>query len=1002
MDTVEIAGIKVPRFSGTEPYIFPSTLVETETVTANLRKILYPLLDSLPVLLVGDAGVGKNALVYHINFLRNKPTLRFSFNEDTLPEDLIGSYRIDPTGKGFLWENGPITEALQTGTSFVADEMNLTSPLILKRFASIFEARYLDLLEGSGERVFAKNGFDFVGTQNPQEGFEGRKPLPIELTKHFAVVYMDPYSPDELQFIFKKLYPSLEEELIKKCIRFCLESDRAILLGNIGKGDLEKYHFNMRTLKKLFSRFQHFKTIDEEICKQQLYSLFIQPFRKKEDRTSQEELAKSIFQTSFTEEKIFPSFSIANNEVAFSEFTIKTENESKSLALVKSNPLPGPIRKMVREIAVANLNQENILIEYREDQSIEAFLPILTDFLGKEIKTIYMSKGIHTSDILGSLKPTSANLVDWIDGPLTSAIKEKKSILLKGLESCGAELVEKLNMLTDDAKSITLPPESGFSRPITLAETSVVFATKTMRVSKTTPTISRAFRNRFTPILFPELEDKVSLQEILEFYLPQKVSDLFIEFHLKVKDLSNKRVIGSSNLSPYNFGVSNLLQWKNHVYNYNAPDVKEILFRGGCIAYTNQISDSKERKELERILDFILQGVSVDSELFEKIEEKKKTFTKSSDVIRKPWWDPELHKRDPITGKAEKKNSGKELKKGQEINTPPTGGTQKEGADAWYGSETQGNGGQGEPAGGGGAWGYRTEELYQQFLKKRKILWDYSIQVTLEEFKKEFGSSLESVEMNLERLFDPEIDITRLYKREGLRVDARKFIAFQSGKGDSKIFDKTIIDKNEEKLKGVEIAFLLSKCRRIFNFDYSISTITAIVSSSYILQNHDVKFSIHTFSDLHNTKKTINLNTLKKQDEDFSGKKEEEVFYSLVKNWQGDTISDYQILEDAGQFFSNEAQTKIIVLISDFRGQRAKTYPEDELASFDTKKLKESLKHLENRNIVTLGVGMGSRYHASSIFHDHLQITEENFYNMPNLLGSKLSSLILTHHTMRN
>ncbi|MBE8432574.1 hypothetical protein IQB77_23140, partial [Leptospira interrogans serovar Pomona] len=127
------------------------------------------------------------------------------------------------------------------------------------------------------------------------------------------------------------------------------------------------------------------------------------------------------------------------------------------------------------------------------------------------------------------------------------------------------------------------------------------------------------------------------------------------------------------------------------------------------------------------------------------------------------------------------------------MNTPETGGQMKEGADAWYGQDTRGNKGQGEPAGGGGAWGYRTEELYKQFLAKRKILREYTIQVSLKEFKEVFGQSLEEIELNLDRLFDPEIDITRMYRMEGNRIDARKYISFLSGRGDSKVFDRTII-----------------------------------------------------------------------------------------------------------------------------------------------------------------------------------------------------------------
>ncbi|NYN87122.1 hypothetical protein GPV38_24520, partial [Salmonella enterica subsp. enterica serovar Typhimurium] len=62
METVKIAGLNVP-VSKFNPGSLGSDLVETDSTVRNLSNILYPLLEGKPVLLVGDAGVGKNALI---------------------------------------------------------------------------------------------------------------------------------------------------------------------------------------------------------------------------------------------------------------------------------------------------------------------------------------------------------------------------------------------------------------------------------------------------------------------------------------------------------------------------------------------------------------------------------------------------------------------------------------------------------------------------------------------------------------------------------------------------------------------------------------------------------------------------------------------------------------------------------------------------------------------------------------------------------------------------
>ena len=60
------------------------------------------------------------------------------------------------SGNGFEWINGPIVNAIASGYTFVADEMNLCSPNVIKRFATVYESNYIDLMEGDGTESKAK------------------------------------------------------------------------------------------------------------------------------------------------------------------------------------------------------------------------------------------------------------------------------------------------------------------------------------------------------------------------------------------------------------------------------------------------------------------------------------------------------------------------------------------------------------------------------------------------------------------------------------------------------------------------------------------------------------------------------------------------------------------------------------------------------------------------------------------------------------------------------
>ncbi|MEM7179931.1 MAG: AAA family ATPase [Spirochaetota bacterium] len=1006
MESVNIAGISVAKQQNqTGIPIFPSNFIETDTSRKNLQNILYPLLENYPVLLVGDAGVGKNALIYHINYKRNHPTVRFSFNEDTLPEDLIGSYRLLMNGSGFEWVNGPLIEAISKGTSFVADEMNLTSPAVIKRFATVYESSYIDLLEGNGSRVVARPGFNFIATQNPAEGFEGRKSLPYEITRNFAVVYIDEYPPDEIFYILQKLYPELQESLIQACIQITIDTERQVTKGELGKTDLEKYHFNLRTLKKICKRLSFYDSNDKSVVFREVSNLYLEPFRSTQDREKQKDtIAKQLgFASDITTTET--NFFIREGSLYCNDKTLDLAKEEQSKSLLSSLPMTKKIRIFLEKVVTAIQMKENILLEYSEEDDINFLIPLLTGITGQEVEFVNLSRGIHTSDILGSLKPVSEGQIEWIDGPLTRGVRNDKIVAITALEAAGAELIEKLNMLLDDARALSLPPESGEKQPLELQQNSVIFAWKLFRKTKSTPTISRAFRNRFSAFIFPKLDDKDSLKEILEFYLSESaLCDIMLEFHGKIKTLANKRTIGSANIAPYVFGLSNMIRWKDHILHNNTEDREtflEVVKKGAMIYYINQISDPKERQDLQKMIAHAVDHGVFPDDLFQKIEDKKKTYTISTDIEKKRWWDPKLHKREPNTGKARLKNSGNPLKKGIEINTPETGGNTKEGPDAWYGRDTRGNKGQGEPAGGGGAWGYRTDELYKQFLAKRKVLWDYSIRVSRKEYQEVFGRQLEEVELNLEKLFDPEINITRTYRQEGKRIDTRKYIAFKNGRGDTKVFDKTIIDKKDEKLKGVEIVFLVSKARRIFNFEFSIAVLSALITSSYILNQHNVRFAVHTYSDRFNRKDKIDLHCIKNYDEEYDENKEEEMFNALCVDWQGDSIYEYLLLENCERYFTQESSTRIVIMISDFRGQRGKLNMADEIHSSENQKLKNEIIKNSNKSYIFLGIGMGSRNLAEHIFPDSVHIHSDNFANMPNLLGTQISRLLLTHHNNR-
>ena len=1115
-DFVEIAGIRVPRLSKDAGWIPETQLVLTPTTRRNLQKILPPLLHGHNILLIGDAGVGKNALLYYINTLRSCPTVRYSFNEDTLPEDLVGAYRIDPLTKNFIWSDGPLSYALRQGASFVADEMNLSSPELLKRFYSVFTDRYLQLLEGDASILRAQAAFNFVATQNPAQNFAGRKDLPREIRKYFSCIYIDPYTLAEQADIIKGLFPSLSKAEVDALVQINNEIEGLVIQCKVGGDDLEHYHFNLRNLKRLAKRLSDKK---EKYWESELGDIYLAPFRHREERELAAQklshiLAKQLsYACDFSDFLNTPEPKTSNSgresinssalyaeaadpsvdkqkEAHIEEAPLGIHADSKERKIYIGRacleflgakdadfkkaleeacalfpPLPQTL-KTLEAIACAIAQKENILLESIADVEAEDYVYFFSRLLGRPLQVITLSRGMHTSDIIGALKPRSKSinfretsetlesaaqkeqtpalkkgplfnepLIEWIDGPLSTALRSESFILLRGLEAAGPELVEKLNMLLDDAQALLLPAESGEKEPLILSEKTRIFAIKFFRTQRNIPTISRAFRNRFSAFSIDPITDRESLMELSAHLLAidhLKHSPLLgtmIDFHSTLRIQAKRRQLGAANPQAYEFGLSNLRRWCQYIVSrienqdraqeeraqqeersqagsasVDPQKLKELIAAAAGFAYTNEIADPQERQRALKMLEELMGGQPPETfiELLTDLKKKSdilKGRIKGSSYQKRIWWDQKKHWRKPNTGKFKRKLHGEKLKKGIRINTPETGGNRKEGPDAWYGSDTLGNKGQGEPGSGGGAWGYRTEELYQEFIRKRRNLWNYDMDLSLAECKTIFQAELQKMHLNFERLLEPSAQLKRLYRQEGSRVDARRYLAYIAGQGDERIFDKSTVTMEKEQLQGIELLFAVNKGRRIFNFEYSLATVLALLGAALLLKEYRFPFGAAGYSDLSNLKENVNVVWYKQSQEEWDPQNEEDFFSGLTQGWHGDTSEETPVLEALARAFSKpSARTRILTVFSDFRGFRGKSSIQEELGSSELKEFKEKVDSLKQEGIVCLGVGLGPRSLAEYIFEENLQIRDENFANLASLLAAKMSEVIHKYH----
>jgi len=136
------------------------------------RMVLIGLLSRGHILLEGQPGVGKTALIKALGQLMGLKFSRVQFTPDLMPADIVGAHILQETEQGrreMTFQPGPVFTNI-----LLADEINRASPKTQSALLEAMEERCVTLL---GETRPLPAPFFVLATQNPIE-LEGTYPLP--------------------------------------------------------------------------------------------------------------------------------------------------------------------------------------------------------------------------------------------------------------------------------------------------------------------------------------------------------------------------------------------------------------------------------------------------------------------------------------------------------------------------------------------------------------------------------------------------------------------------------------------------------------------------------------------------------------------------------------------------------------------------------------------------------------------------------------------------------
>jgi cobaltochelatase CobS len=184
------AGSASPFIPGPQTYLTPSQ--------GYLEKLAYAVAHNLPVLLVGETGVGKTLAVRYLAWKTNNGLRRVNLNGATTIDEFLGKLQINQ--QGTYWVDGVLVDAMHSGDWILLDEINATLPEIAFCLHSLLDDdRMVVLTEYDGRIVRPHPDFRLFASMNPSEEgrYGGTKMLNEALLDRFPVVVQMDYLPQE-------------------------------------------------------------------------------------------------------------------------------------------------------------------------------------------------------------------------------------------------------------------------------------------------------------------------------------------------------------------------------------------------------------------------------------------------------------------------------------------------------------------------------------------------------------------------------------------------------------------------------------------------------------------------------------------------------------------------------------------------------------------------------------------------------------------------------------
>ena len=171
------------------------------------------------IILQGPTSAGKTSTVQYLANITQNKVIRINNHMHTDIQEYLGSYVPDKEGGGkLIFQEGVLVEAVRNGYWVILDELNLAPSEVLEALNRLLDDNRELLIVETQKVIKAHPNFRIFATQNPTEGYGGRKELSEAFKNRFILINVHDVPLDELVEILinKCQLPKSRAELMVK------------------------------------------------------------------------------------------------------------------------------------------------------------------------------------------------------------------------------------------------------------------------------------------------------------------------------------------------------------------------------------------------------------------------------------------------------------------------------------------------------------------------------------------------------------------------------------------------------------------------------------------------------------------------------------------------------------------------------------------------------------------------------------------------------------------